>query len=117
MKVAIRRVYDDPEKDEGFRVLVDRLWPRGVRKEDLQYDLWDKDIAPTPALRKWFGHSADRWEGFHEKYRKELEEPEARERLEAIAKEAGKRRITLLYGARDPKHNHALILADAFRKL
>jgi len=117
MKVAIRRVYDEPEKDEGLRVLVDRLWPRGVRKNDLQYDLWEKDIAPTPALRKWFGHAPERWEAFHEKYRKELEEPPVRERLQAIVKEAGKRKITLLYGARDPQHNHALILADVIRKL
>lgn len=117
MKVEIRRVYDTPDGDEGLRVLVDRLWPRGVRKDDLQYDLWEKDIAPTPALRKWFGHAPDRWEEFHERYRKELASPEVQERLRAIAKEAGKRKITLLYGARDPDHNHALILAEAFRKL
>lgn len=117
MKVDIRRVYDAPEGDEGLRVLVDRLWPRGVRKDELQYDLWEKDIAPTPALRKWFGHSPERWEEFHDKYRKELAQPQVQERLKAIVKEAGKRKITLLYGARDPDHNHALILAEAIRKL
>lgn|SRR5690606_4309030 len=117
MKVDIRRVYDAPEGDEGLRVLVDRLWPRGVRKDELQYDLWEKDIAPTPALRKWFGHSPERWEEFHDKYRKELAQPQVQERLKAIVKEAGKRKITLLYGARDPDHNHALILAQALRKL
>lgn len=117
MKVDIRRVYDAPEGDEGLRVLVDRLWPRGVRKDELQYDLWEKDIAPTPALRKWFGHSPERWEAFHDKYRKELAQPQVQERLKAIVKEAGKRKITLLYGARDPDHNHALILAEAIRKL
>lgn len=117
MKVDIRRVYDAPEGDEGLRVLVDRLWPRGVRKDELQYDLWEKDIAPTPALRKWFGHSPERWEEFHDKYRKELAQPQVQERLKAIVKEAGKRKITLLYGARDPDHNHALILAQTLRKL
>lgn len=117
MKVDIRRVYDAPEGDEGLRVLVDRLWPRGVRKDELQYDLWEKDIAPTPALRKWFGHSPERWEEFHDKYRKELAQPQVQERLKAIVKEAGKRKITLLYGARDPDHNHVLILAQTLRKL
>ncbi len=117
MKVDIRRVYDAPEGDEGLRVLVDRLWPRGVRKDELQYDLWEKDIAPTPALRKWFGHSPERWEEFHDKYRKELAQPQVQQRLKAIVKEAGKRKITLLYGARDPDHNHALILAQTLRKL
>lgn len=117
MKVSIRRVYESPGSDEGFRILVDRIWPRGVRKEELQYDHWAKDLAPTPELRKWFGHSVQRWEGFQDKYRAELDTPEGQERLAAVAKLAGKRKITLLYGARDPEHNHALILADAFRKL
>lgn len=116
MEVGIRRVYDTPKKSEGLRVLVDRLWPRGVRKDDLHYDLWEKEIAPTAGLRKWFGHDAARWDGFREKYRKELAAPEAGERLDAIVRQAGKRRITLLYGARDPEHNHALVLADILRK-
>ena len=116
MEVEIRRVYDPPGKNEGLRVLVDRLWPRGVRKNELEYDLWEKDIAPTPELRKWFGHKPERWKEFHERYRKELESAGAHERLKAVAAEAGKRRITLLYGARDPEHNHALILAGALRK-
>ena len=117
MDIGIRRVYDPPKKGEGFRVLIDRLWPRGVRKDDLEYDLWEKEIAPTPELRKWFGHSPDRWDGFREKYRKELEAPQTRQRLREILEAAGKRNITLLYGARDPEHNHALILADAFKRL
>ena len=117
MKVGIRRVYEPPQTGEGLRILVDRLWPRGVRKEALEYDLWEKDIAPTPELRKWFGHAPERWETFHEKYRKELEAPDVQERLKEIVKTAGKRKITLLYGARDPDHNHALILADAIERL
>lgn len=117
MSIGIRRVYDPPQENEGLRILVDRLWPRGIRKEDLHYDLWEKDIAPTPALRKWFSHDPGRWKEFHEKYRQELDTPEVQHRLQAILKEAGKRKITLLYGARDAEHNHALILADAFKKL
>lgn len=117
MKIGIRRVYDPPEKDEGLRVLVDRIWPRGMRKEDLPYDVWDKNIAPTPELRKWFGHDPERWKEFHEKYRRELAAPEVQERLKNIRQEAGKRPITLLYAARDIEHNHALILAEAFKKL
>lgn len=117
MKIGIRRVYEPPEEGEGLRVLVDRLWPRGVRKEDLELDLWEKEIAPSPALRKWFGHSPARWEEFREKYAEELDTPESLDRLREIVKAAGKRHITLLYGARDPEHNHALILADAIQRL
>ena len=117
MKVGIRRIYDPPGKGEGLRILVDRLWPRGVRKADLEYDLWEKDIAPTTELRRWFGHAPERWEAFHEKYQKELDASDVQERLQEIVKTAGKRRITLLYGARDPDHNHALILAEAIERL
>ncbi|HLU79599.1 MAG TPA: DUF488 family protein [Burkholderiaceae bacterium] len=117
MKVAIRRVYDEPGDDEGVRVLVDRLWPRGLRKEALEYDLWEKEIAPTPALRKWFGHDPKRWQAFREKYSEELKTAEVQERLHTLVKQAGKRNITLLYGARDPQHNHALILAEVLKKL
>ncbi len=116
MKVGIRRVYESPGSDEGFRILVDRVWPRGVRKEELQYDYWAKELAPTPELRKWFGHSPQRWVGFQERYLAELKTPEAQERLAAVAKLAGGRRITLLYGARDTEHNQAVVLADVFRK-
>ncbi|MFA7669012.1 MAG: DUF488 domain-containing protein [Burkholderiaceae bacterium] len=117
MNVDIRRVYDAPQSAEGFRVLVDRLWPRGVRKDQLKYDLWEKEIAPTPELRKWFGHSPARWDEFQKKYRQELDAAETQQRLQEIIKAAGKRKITLLYGARDAKHNHALILADAIQRL
>lgn len=117
MKVDIRRVYDPPASDEGLRVFVDRLWPRGLAKDALQYDLWAKELAPSPDLRKWFGHAPQRWAGFQEKYAQELALPAVKERMASIAKEAGQRKITLLYAARDTEHNHALILAEAFRKL
>lgn len=117
MKVHIKRVYDPVESGDGLRVLVDRLWPRGIRKEELKHDLWEKDLAPTPDLRKWFGHAPERWKEFHKKYADELETPEAQERLKTLIEAAGKRNVTLLYGARDPEHNHALILADALKRL
>ena len=116
-EIRTRRVYEAAKDDDGLRVLVDRLWPRGVRKEDLKYDLWDKDVAPSPALRKWFGHAPERWEKFHARYEEELDSPRARDRLRAIIEAADGRNITLLYGARDAKHNHALILADAIKRL
>lgn len=117
MKVGIRRVYDPPGAEEGFRVLIDRLWPRGMRKDALEYDRWEKDIAPTSELRTWFGHDPERWDAFREKYREELERPENRQRLREIVRAAGKGPITLLYGARDTRHNHALILAEALERL
>lgn len=117
MQVAIRRVYDPPGDDEGYRVLVDRLWPRGIRKGALAYDVWAKEIAPSAELRKWFAHSLQRWAEFQERYVQELAKPDVQERLRAIADEAGNRKLTLLYGARNSEQNHALILAEAFRKL
>lgn len=117
MQVEIRRVYDRPESNEGLRVLVDRLWPRGVSKEALKYDLWEKSIAPTPELRKWFGHDPERWKGFHEKYRKELRTAEAQKRLREILDAAKQNKVTLLYGARDTEHNHAVVLAQELRRL
>lgn len=112
MKVGIRRVYDPPGAAEDFRVLVDRLWPRGIRKEELTHDLWEKDIAPSPELRKWFAHDPERWQEFRNRYLSELDQPQKRQRLGEIVRAAGERRITLLYGARDTRHNHALILAE-----
>ena len=119
MKVVIRRIYDAPaaKEHETYRVLVDRLWPRGVSKDDLQYEAWEKELAPTPELRKWFGHDPERWSEFVKRYRKELAGEEARERLALLLKAAGRRNITLLYGARDPEHNHALIMAKEIERL
>lgn len=118
MEVEIQRVYESPDADHTtYRVLIDRLWPRGMRKSDLQYDAWEKDLAPTPELRKWFGHSTERWEAFRQRYKEELETPDARERMQAVLDAAGGRKITLLYGARDVQHNHAVILADAIKAL
>ena len=110
-QVRIRRVYEKPGPDDGFRVLVDRLWPRGVRKEDLPYDLWAKEIAPSPGLRSWFHQDeAERWDEFSRRYRLELEgNDSAGPFLEEIGKHPG---VTLLYASRTAAENHARILKD-----
>jgi len=112
MKVGMRRVYDAPGAGEDLRVLVDRVWPRGIGKDKV--DLWLKDIAPSTALRKWYGHVPERWPAFHRKYLKELAgNPEAVAEL----RRAGRgRAITLLYGARDRERNQAAVLAEYLRK-
>ncbi len=108
--IQIKRVYEAPAADDGTRVLVDRLWPRGLRKEEVPLALWLKDIAPTPALRTWFGHDPERWEAFRERYRAELDQhPDTVAQLRALAREG---RLTLLYAARDEVHNHAVVLAE-----
>ena len=103
MEVRLKRAYVDASSDDGTRVLVDRLWPRGVSKERAKLDLWLKEIAPSTDLRKWFHHDAAKWEEFRQRYIHELENnPDAVEKLTALAKDG---RITLVYGARDDAHN------------
>lgn len=117
--IRIKRVYDEPAPSDGYRVLVDRLWPRGVRKEDLPHDTWCKVLAPSPDLRRWFGHKADRWNAFRDAYLHELNAADyhnAMKDLGGQAAKAGYRRITLLYAARDPELNHAVILANVLRQ-
>ncbi len=110
LDIQIKRVYEAPAKSDGFRVLVDRLWPRGVKKEDLPYDLWLKDITPSTELRKWFHADPDHWQGFKTRYRLELDE-----RIESVAllrEKAAQTRVTLLFASKNPEHNHAIILRD-----
>ncbi|WP_442954859.1 DUF488 domain-containing protein [Pelomicrobium sp.] len=104
----MRRVYDPPREEDGLRVLVDRLWPRGLSKEAARVDLWLKDIAPSDALRKWYGHEPSRWDEFRRRYFAELEAH--RERLEELRQQARRGRVTLLFGARDEEHNNAVAL-------
>lgn len=107
--IHIKRIYEVPAPDDGARVLVDRIWPRGMAKEAATLALWLKDIAPTTALRKWFNHDPARWAEFRRRYEGELDaNPAAVEQLRKLMK-AG--RLTLVYGARDTAHNHALALA------
>lgn len=112
-RIRIKRVYDPPEPGDGSRVLVDRLWPRGLRKADAALDAWIRTAAPTPQLRTWFGHDPARWDEFQARYRKELaaDPPGIAELLDW----AGRGRLTLLYAAKDPAHNHALVLVDVLR--
>lgn len=108
--VRIKRIYSPPSADDGTRILVDRLWPRGVQKERAAVDQWDKDIAPSSALRNWFGHDPARWRGFYERYADEIQaHPNRVSELRALAKTG---RITLLFAAHDQQHNHAIVLRD-----
>jgi len=112
VRIQCKRAYDDEDPDDGYRVLVDRLWPRGLSKDQLRLDAWYKDLAPSGTLRKWFGHQVDRWPEFGERYRAELQTPEQRERIRDLLNTADQGHITLLYGAKDTEHNQAVILAE-----
>jgi uncharacterized protein YeaO (DUF488 family) len=110
--VRLQRAYDDPQSDDGHRVLVDRVWPRGRTKADLHLDAWLRDLGPSTALRKWFGHDPDRWNEFQTRYRAELADPERARALDELARIARTRRITIVYGARDREHNQAHVIAS-----
>ena len=107
--VRVKRVYDPPTPDDGARVLVDRLWPRGLAKEDARVDWWAKELAPSDKLRRWFGHAPPRYREFVKRYREELEGNALLARLRDLA---AARTVTLLYAARDERHNNARALAE-----
>ncbi|MDO2934904.1 DUF488 domain-containing protein [Paeniglutamicibacter sulfureus] len=106
--VVIKRVYEAAESDDGYRVLVDRIWPRGIKKDDAELDLWLKEAGPSDELRKQFGHVAKKFPAFAKAYRKELDGSEALEKLLSLARD--KERLCLLYGAMDEEHNQAVVL-------
>ncbi|MFP5404796.1 MAG: DUF488 domain-containing protein [Gammaproteobacteria bacterium] len=110
MKISIKRAYEDPAPADGYRVLVDRVWPRGRTKEVLAIDEWARELAPSTELRKWFGHDPDRWDDFQARYLAELEAPDQQERLRSVLAAAGKGPMTLVYGAKDEVHNQAVVL-------
>ena len=110
MTVKIKRIYELPDVEDGTRILVDRLWPRGVKKEDARIDLWLKDIGPSSDLRKWFGHDPERWPHFRAKYLQEL--GFKNEDLSVIVRAATEGPVTLIYAARDESHNQAVILQE-----
>lgn len=113
--IKLKRAYEKAAKNDGFRVLVDRLWPRGVSKEEAHLDLWMKDIAPSTVLRKWFGHDPKKWDEFREKYKKELSNnKEAMEQLRELAKKH--KTLTLIYAAKDTEHNEAIVLVDLLKR-
>jgi uncharacterized protein YeaO (DUF488 family) len=110
MSIKIKRAYDPPAASDGARVLVDRLWPRGVKKEKLRLDEWMKEIAPSPELRTWFGHKPERFAEFRKRYRAELREhPDEVRKLRALARRGT---LTLVYGARDEVHNGAVVVKE-----
>ena len=111
--IHLKRVYDAPSEGDGTRVLVERLWPRGLTRERAAVDLWLKDVAPSPELRKWFGHDPARWEQFEERYRRELREKQDAVRL--LKQKAKEGPVTLVYAARDEEHNGALVLQRFLR--
>jgi len=110
MQIWLKRAYEEPGSQDGFRVLVDRLWPRGVSREEAKIDLWLKEIAPSDALRKWFGHDPEKWEEFRKRYFAELDE--RTESVEKLRDEGGRGRLTLVFGARDEEHNNAVALKE-----
>jgi uncharacterized protein YeaO (DUF488 family) len=110
--IKLKRIYDAREESDGHRVLVDRLWPRGVKKEAAALEEWLRDIAPSPQLRKWFGHDPARWDEFVKRYRRELASADAAPRLAHLRQLSRKGTLTLLYAAREERHNSAVVLRD-----
>ncbi|MEU0841828.1 DUF488 family protein [Streptomyces sp. NPDC005962] len=113
--IRVRRVYEAPEPDDGTRVLVDRIWPRGLAKADARLDEWAKAAAPSTELRRWYGHEPERFAEFARRYRAELAEPERREAVDHLRALAGQGTLTLLTAVKDVSHGHAGLLADAVR--
>lgn len=116
-EIRTKRAYDEVAKGDGFRVLVDRIWPRGISKDALELDLWAKEVAPSTELREWFGHDPKRWTEFKRRYKEELRETDVRAKLREILHLAKSRAaITLVYGAKDREHNQALVLKELLER-
>ncbi|WP_028032039.1 DUF488 domain-containing protein [Chelativorans sp. J32] len=110
MKLRLKRVYEPPAQDDGIRILVDRLWPRGLKKEDAAIDLWLKEIAPSAELRQWFKHDPEKWPEFRRRYVAEL--GNRKDEVETLLQQAAKNRVTLLFAAKDETHNQAVVLKE-----
>jgi uncharacterized protein YeaO (DUF488 family) len=110
--IRIKRVYSQASHDDGVRILVDRVWPRGVRKQQAKVDEWRRELAPSTALRKWFRHDPAKWDTFRERYRRELLESGGMDELNELARRARRETITLLYGAADERHNQAVAIKE-----
>ncbi|MGE4349595.1 MAG: DUF488 domain-containing protein [Candidatus Berkiella sp.] len=113
MLIKLKRIYELPEKSDGFRILVDRLWPRGVKKESAKIDLWLKEIAPSPDLRIWYGHDPEKWAEFKKNYTKELNKK--KDLFQALF-QSNRKIITLVFAAKEVKYSHALILQKYMQK-
>lgn len=114
--IKIKRIYEIPASEDGKRILVDRIWPRGVSKAEAQLSLWMKEIAPSTELRKWFDHKPERFAEFAERYEKELASEEIIGHLEQLRSWSEKETVTLLFAAKDQKHNHALVLKEILER-
>jgi len=114
--IQLKRAYEPAKDSDGYRVLVERLWPRGLRKADAHLDDWLKDVAPSSELRRWFGHDPDRFSEFRTRYRRELHSEPARTALAALARRATRGRVTLVYSAHDEAHNKAVVLAQELQR-
>ncbi|MDX6750717.1 DUF488 family protein [Geminicoccaceae bacterium 1502E] len=110
MTVAVKRAQEEPARNDGQRVLVDRIWPRGIARKDLRLDGWLKELAPSSGLRKWFGHDPEKWDEFKKRYERELEEQE--KAVGELAERAVHGRLTLVFAARDTEHNNAVALKE-----
>ncbi|MCB0190415.1 MAG: DUF488 domain-containing protein [Anaerolineae bacterium] len=106
--IKLKRAYEPPEEEDGFRVLVDRVWPRGIKREALALDLWLKEIGPSAQLRKWFGHDPAKWPAFCERYQAELKEK--KEAVDLLKEKRASGTLTLVFSARDTEHNNAVAL-------
>ena len=115
MKIKIKRVYEQPDKDDGMRILVDRLWPRGLTQEKAAVALWLKELAPSTELRKSFGHDPEKWRSFRRRYETELRHND--DLIKLLKQKAREGTVTLVYGARDQKHNEALVLKQFLGKV
>lgn len=111
----LKRIYEPPSPQDGYRILIDRLWPRGISKEEAALDEWDKTLAPSTELRKWFNHEPERFKNFEEKYKEELKNYQ--EELKRLKKLAAKQQVCLLYGAKDALHNQAVVLKQVLENL
>jgi uncharacterized protein YeaO (DUF488 family) len=112
--IKLKRAYEKPAKDDGERILVERLWPRGLTKLEAKIDLWLKEIAPSTELRRWFGHDPDKWDGFRQRYQKELRDKD--DLIKLLKRKAKAGTITLIYAARDEEHKSALVLKQFLQK-
>lgn len=110
MNIQVKRIYEESNESDGFRILVDRLWPRGIKKTEANIDLWLKDIAPSDSLRKWFNHDPKKWTEFQKRYAQEITDKQ--EDIDIILNEGKKKKVTLLFGSKETEHNNAVALLN-----
>jgi uncharacterized protein YeaO (DUF488 family) len=107
-KIILKRIYDEPSEDDGYRILIDRLWPRGISKENAKLDEWDKEMAPSTELRKWFNHEPEKFQEFSDRYKVELKSHT--DELKRLAELSQKQQLCILFGAKDQRYNQAVVL-------